>query len=256
MSAEHTAGAQGAEGRPQALDAPLSPDRSWNAGVPGTRMPAMVQAAKTGDGGGGWRRFSGLLVVFALAVIGIGFGSQWWKSGELRESKRRIQAAIDAAPTTTEGRLAAWTQLASPQVHSCLLQMRLSSESPWLVTHAVRHDGASEVEFYGIDLTDMPTVLVARDGLVARVRLPEPGPVGRAPLSGDMARYVPVYAPGMRVSDPVERLRGLTLRALGGLPQGLVDDIPEASFELLVGPGTTWDEVRPAAAPAREPDSR
>lgn len=197
----------------------------------------------------GARGYAGPIVVGVLVLLGIGFGSQWWKADELRQGKRAIEEAIDAAPTTAEGKLAVWSRFADPQVHACLLQMRLSPEMPWLVTHAVRPAGATTgpVELHGVDLTDLPVRLVERDGMLVRLRLPGPGPLGSGVLSGEMARYVPVYAEGMRVADPAQRMRELVERALGELPAGLAKDIEGARFEVEVVPGATWAEVLPAA---------
>lgn len=191
----------------------------------------------------------GLLAVLALVVVGIAFGSQFWKADELLETRRRIEEAIASAPTDREGQLEVWVTYANPQIHNCLLQMRLTPERPWLVTHAVRRPGEDEVEFHGIDLTWIPKRLAVRDGLVARVRLPLPTAVGRGPLTGEMARYVQVFGEGMRVPDPAERLRFLVLRAFGELPAGLGRDLSFASFEVEVGTETSWEElghVRPA----------
>jgi hypothetical protein len=191
-------------------------------------------------------------VVGVLVLLGIAFGSQWWKVPDLRQGKRAIEEAIDAAPTTAEGKLTVWAEFADPQVHACLQQMRLSPELPWLVTHAVRPEGATSgpVEMHGVDLRDLAYRLVEREGMLVRLRLPEPVPLGTAELSGEMARYVPVYAAGMRVPDPAVRLSELVLRALGELPAGLAKDIEGARFEVVVGPGRTWAEVLPADAEA------
>jgi hypothetical protein len=199
----------------------------------------------------------GLIAVFALVVVGIGFGSQFWKADELRETQRQIKEAIAAAPTSEEGRFEVWVRYANPQIHNCLQQMRLSQDRPWLVTHAVRIAGESEVQFYGIDLEWIPLELAVRDGLVARVRLPAPVAVGRGPLTGEMERYVQVFAEGMRVPDPAVRLRGLVLRAFGELPAGLEKDLPFATLELEVGTEASWEElghVRPPIVEANAID--
>lgn len=198
-------------------------------------------------------KMRGLLVVLALVVLGIGVGSQWWKTDALRETRRRIQAARDAAPTDEEGRLEVWVTYANPQIHSCLQQMRLAPDMPWLVTHAVRAAGEEDVELHGIDLSWIPTNLARRDGLVVRVPLPAPTAVGRGRLTGDMARYVQVFGDGMRVPDPAERLRFLVQRALGELPAGLQRDLEFAGFELEVRPETSWEALgfeRPEGAGA------
>ena len=206
---------------------------------------AVSDANKTGT----FQSVRGLVVVLALVVVGIGFGSQWWKADELRETQRQIQEAIASAPTTKEGKLEVWVTYANPQIHSCLMQMRLAPDLPWLVTHAVRTPGEDDVEFHGLDLTWIPKKLAVRDGLVARVRLPQATAVGRGPLTGDMARYVQVFGEGMRVPDPNERLQFLVMRAFGELPAGLQRDLEFATFELEIGDETSWEElghVRPA----------
>jgi len=186
----------------------------------------------------------GLLVVLVVLLVGV--GSRFLMSGGLG----RTQGPDAAAPTTDAGKLDAWLKDANPRIHGSLQELRLAPELPWLVTHAVRAAGASEVEFHGLDLEWIPRELAVRDGLVARVRLPAPRVVGHGLLSGELAGRVQVFGEGMRVPDPVERLRSQVSRSLGELSVELERELPFARFELVLGTEASWEELghaRPAA---------
>jgi len=209
-----------------------------------------------------WRA-SGLIALAAIVVAGlVAPGYFHWKAPEIRARRLSTEAEVAGAPTSPAGRIAAWTRFGGdPQIHNRLQAMRFSAEQPWLVTHALRTPdgdaGRGEVEFHGIDLGDMPRELVVVQGFEVRLVLPEPRVLGRGPLRGDHAGFVPVYEPGAAVPDPRARAREILLWALEDLGRALERDVPGARFTIEIGPHASWSAVREsraetgARAPAR-----
>ena len=66
------------------------------------------------------------------------------------------------------------------------------------------------------------------------VELPTPRLLGHASLGDDQFNYIPLYAEGVAVPDPVARLRDLALYLLAGIPDALGKDIEGASLEIRI----------------------
>lgn len=194
-------------------------------------------------------RVNGLVALLVLVVLGVGVtaGYLQWKAPELNRivagRKGEVKAAEKRSP---EERLAKWIEMGNPLIHNRLLWMRFSAEQPWLVTHAVGVASAGDLSIYGIDLTDMPRSLVAIDGLGARLELPRPRLLGRGPLAGGNAAFVPVFAEASAAPDPSRRGRELVEWALEGLSNALGRDIPGAELSIEVGPAASWGEIAAA----------
>ena len=204
-----------------------------------------------------WRA-SGLIALAGIVVAGlVAPGYYHWKAPEIRARRLSTEAAVAGAPTSPAGRIADWTRFGGdPQIHNRLQAMRFSAEQPWLVTHAIgapSDAGRDEVEFHGIDLGDMPRELIAVDGLEVRLALPEPRALGRGPLRGDHAGFVPVYAAGAAVPDPRARAREILAWALEDLGRALERDVPGARFTIEIGPHASWSAIRASRAEADGP---
>ncbi len=192
-------------------------------------------------------RVNGLVVLAVLVIAGVGVtaGYLQWKAPDLSAIVASRRGAIAAAPTSPEGRLHAWLDYGNAFMHSRLSQMRLSSEQPWLVTHAV--DNAGQLDIFGIDLTHMPRDLGDIEGLSVRVRVPVPTRLGSGQLTGEHAPFVPVYARGAEVPDSVARTKELVAWALAGVGDALERDIVGAHLTVEVDPKVSW--LAPLEAP-------
>jgi hypothetical protein len=195
-------------------------------------------------------RANGLLVLSAIVAVGlsVSVGYFFWSlTSKASEARRIIDARkreIAEAPKTTEGRVAHWLEFGGPQIHQGLLNLRFSSERPWLVTHAIRVEGGEPgaVEIYGIDLTNLPLSVARVEGTTVRIELPLPRRLGTGPLTGDNAAAVPIFPREDLAPDPVERAKFLVRFALGGLPEALERDIPGAKLAIDIGPGSSFGE--------------
>lgn len=190
---------------------------------------------RTGAEISGARRVAGLPVLAGIVVLGLLSGAayyQWQRPRVLAQMER----AKSEAPTTPRERLELWHRYGAAQIHHRLTQFaRFSPEMPWLVTHAIAGTGAEPPEIWGIDCEALPQELSHLEDMTVIVELPAPRPLGRAPLSGDFASRVPLYAPGQPIPDPAERLRDLALFLLEGMPRALARDIEGATIEIRVG---------------------
>jgi hypothetical protein len=189
-------------------------------------------------------RVNGIVVLVAMVVAGMGIGAVWyhWKAPALIAERR---AQLAAAPKEGEPRLAQWLELALPDIHQRLLDLRISARQPWLVTHVVlseREEGEPEV--WGLDFSHLPTTVIAREGMVVRITLPEVRALARATLAGDKARYVKSYCPGDPIPAPDRQAETMIEYVLrhpgdgGGLIGAMERDIPGSSLRVSVGGAT------------------
>jgi len=177
------------------------------------------------------------LVLLGVGVSGGLFHWLWRTRVQGIVSDRRRE--IEAAPRTPEGRLSRWLEFGNAQIHHRLTLLRFSPERPWLVTGAVGSDPA-DLEIHGIDLAQLPRDLGRIEGLSVRLRLPEPGLLGRGALTGANAGRVPVVAAAAAAPDREARALELVRFALGDLTRALERDIPGARLVIEVGPGAGW----------------
>lgn len=182
----------------------------------------------------GYVRVNGLAVLAGIVLLGVGSGAGYYAYKQPRVAAE-FQAELDAAPTTAEGRVRMWHEFGAPQIHHRITKVaRLSAEHPWLVVHALDPGDGGPPEAWGLDLEALPRPLSRVEGLTIVVELPAPRRLGRAPLAGDKARFVPVYGPGDAIPDPREPLRARALAALERLPQALAKDIEGARLEMRI----------------------
>jgi hypothetical protein len=183
----------------------------------------------------GLARANGLGVLVAIVVVGLltGAGFYRWQRGRMDAS---LAVELAAAPTTPEERAALWLRLSGPQIHHRLAVVgRFTPELPWLVTHAVAEPEGGAPVLWGIDCATLPTDLAHLEGMRVVVELPRPRALGRAPLEGERAQRVPIYAAEAR-PDPTQRLSELALFLLEGIPKALERDVLGASLEIRVAP--------------------
>ena len=183
----------------------------------------------------GYFRVSGTLVMVGLVVIGFSVGalSYSWKEPQVRA---RVQAELDAAPTTAEGRLGHWMEHGAPQVHHHLSDFaRISAERPWIVTHTVAAKDGGAPAVYGIDVKDLPRDLLRSEGLTVVLTLAAPTQLGRADLGGDSAAHIPHFAQDLGPEEAAARLEKIVRFLLRELIAALESDIEGASFEVRIG---------------------
>lgn len=188
-------------------------------------------------------RMNGLVLLVLLVAAGMGMGSviyHWKAPGIVAEMK----AARASVPDAGEPRLQKWLEFGQGLIHNRLIQLRLSSSRPWLVTHVVEvSDDPAENEVWGVDLTDLAPEATGAEGMTVVVSLPPARLLGHGPISGDRGRNVPRYRPGDEVADPDERAATMVEWALQRLSAALEKDIEGASLEARVGaPG--WETDR------------
>lgn len=186
-------------------------------------------------GTSGLARVSGLGVLAAIVVVGLltGAGFYRWQRGKM-DAKLAVEMA--AAPTTPEESAALWLRLMGPQIHHRLAVVgRFTPELPWLVTHALADPDGGVPVLWGIECATLSRDLAHLEGMRVVVELPRPRPLGPAPLEGERAQRVPIYAPEAR-PDPTQRLSELALFLLEGIPKALERDVPGASLEIRVAP--------------------
>jgi hypothetical protein len=197
-------------------------------------------------------RASGLATLLVLVVLGVGVtaGYMQWKAPEVHAIVESRKKEVAAAPSTVEGRLVYWLKYADALIHNRLQEMRFSAEKPWLVAFARSIEGAREVEFYGIDLAELPRNLGRIEATSVYVRLPRAQDLGRGELTGDKAAFIPLVAAERDPPDANERARALAEWALEPLARNLERDIPGAHLLVAIGPETSWREI--AESRARE----
>lgn len=179
-------------------------------------------------------RVNGLVLLVGIVVLGLGSGAAYFHYKQPKLAAE-LQAQIDAAPKTPRGQLERWLLIGGPQIHHRLSRFALFDppEKPWLITHAV-DDGDGPSELWGIDCSELPRELAHLEDLAVVIELPAPRLLGRGELADDHFEYIPVYADGEAVPDPSERLRGLALYLLAGIPAALGKDIEGATLEIRV----------------------
>ncbi len=184
------------------------------------------------------RRASGLLVLGSIVLLGLGSGAAYFQYKAPR-LKAEFDAEIAALPTSPAGRLEAWHVFGAAQIHHRLSTFaRFSSDLPWLVTHALDRRDGGEPELFGIDCSTLPLTLSHLEGMQVIVELPEPRSLGRVPLRGDQASFVPIYEAGQEVPDPDRRLRFLAIYFLDKLPEALAKEVEGASLEIRIVPAS------------------
>jgi hypothetical protein len=182
------------------------------------------------------RGIPGLLVLVGIVGIGLGSGAVYFHYKEPR-LKAELQAQLDAAPKTPEGRLAAWHVFGAPQIHRRITVVgRFSEKQPWLVTHAI-DDGTDNLELWGVDCTLLPQPLSRIEGMNVVVSLPAPVALGTFSKEDGFAKHISAFAPGHVDLDVTARLQQLALYFLEGIPGALEKDIEGATLEIRVGEG-------------------
>ena len=180
-------------------------------------------------------RINGIVLVVLLVGGGMGMGSvvYHWKAPGIVAEMKKARASV---PAEGEARLAVWLEFGRGLIHNRLIQLRLSAERPWLVTHVVEvSEDRAEDEVWGVDLTDLSPDVTEADGMTVVVTLPAARLMGRGPISGDKARNVARYRPGAAMPDPNERAAFVVEWALERLTGALEKDIEGASLEVAVG---------------------
>lgn len=196
----------------------------------------------------------GLLILFAIVAVGMGIPAfTIWQKELAVQNRDRIRAE---APTTGEGRVQLYMQLAAPGVFEALTKSRFSAERPWIVTHMVAPAAEGEApEIHGVDITELPRSCVYQDGLQVVIQMPAPTLLARDVLVGDNALGVPVFPAGEAPS--AEDLLDSRLRfALKRMMQSLPEDIEGASYTFRFSGWPAAEEgvdeaaEAPAGAPA------
>ncbi len=179
-------------------------------------------------------RASGLLVLCAIVVIGMGSGAAvyQYKSPKLAAE---LRAELDAAPQTPEGRLEAWHLIGGPQIHHRLSKFaRFTPELPWLVTHAIEAADGGKPELWGIDCDELPMQLSEIEDMTVVIDLPPSRALGRHELHGDMVEHVPLMSETGSF-DGDKRLADIAIYLLEGMPRALEKDIEGARIRVRVG---------------------
>ena len=179
-------------------------------------------------------RVPGALVLAGIVLLGLASGAAYlhYKAPKLAAE---LEERIAAVPKTPEGRLEQWLLMGAPQIHHRLSKFgRFATAYPWLVTHAIDDGDGVAPELWGIDCEALPQELAHLEGLTVVVELPAPRSLGRAPLAGSMADFIPLYERGSAIPDPIDRLHELALYLLGRVPAALANDIPGASLQIRI----------------------
>ncbi len=146
-----------------------------------------------------------------------------------------LQAQIDSAPRTPEGRTEKWLIFGHPQIDKCIRLLRMSEQQEWIVSHVVAHEGALP-EVFGLDIEKIEEDYLVRRGTRIEIWLPEPGLLGRAKLIGRNADRVPVFEEDQRKPDVEARLRDMLEWRMRDVFEHLRADIPEVEIEFMFGP--------------------
>ncbi len=185
------------------------------------------------------RRMRGLPLLALIVLAGLVPTSiyfHWKVPGVIEEFRRLVESERQRTP---EERLALWFQMNAPQVHNRLRQLRLGADQPWLVAYGVGPVRKGEpVEVVGIDFSDFAFDAVQLDGMVVRVLLEAPEPLGRHTLRGSQAINVPIYPDAAAAPEPRARIAAIVdyaMRHPDDFLEALVEDNPGASFRLVIG---------------------
>jgi hypothetical protein len=180
-------------------------------------------------------RVSGILILVILIVAGMGAGSvvyQLKAPGIVRD----MNAARGSVPSDPEERVVKWLEFGRGLAHKRLVQLRLSSARPWLVTHVIEvSDDPATHEIWGLDLTDLPVEVTQAEGMRVVVSLPGPKLLGHGAISGDKSLHVPRHRPGETVAEPGARAEWMAEWALERLTEALEKDIEGATLEVRAG---------------------
>lgn len=182
---------------------------------------------------------NGILVLIVLVAVGMGVTSVLFnlRAPQLAERMRQTRAQM---PSSGEGRLDLWLVYGQPYFHARLIQLRYSTQRPWLVTHTVGGPrDAGPVDVWGVDLTNLTPEATGRDGMCVTLTLPAPVLLAHEWFGrdgNDMANNVPHYERTELAPDPRERARGIVSWALERLIRPLERDIPGARFEVRFQP--------------------
>jgi len=184
-------------------------------------------------------RVNGIVLLTVLVIAGMGITGVYYhiKAPKLLAQMRRMQSEM---PASAEGRLGYWIVFGKALVDQRLVQLRLSPREPWLISYAVTGaEGDAEQEIWGVDISGHSVDWTTQEGLDVVVTLPEAKMLGHGPITGDMARNVPHYAPGAERPDANERARQIVEWALERLATPLARDIEGARLVVRVGSSST-----------------
>lgn len=175
-------------------------------------------------------RINGL--VFVILLVAVGFGATAvlyrWRASQLGDDFRRTR---DEMPADPSARLELWTEYGRVLIDQRVVQLRYSSDRPWLLTHTVaRERNSAEQEIWGVDLSGISTASTHREGLEVIYSLPRPRVLGHGAIGGDKAMHVPHVTPDGEPIDAEERARSMIAWALQKLTSQLAKDIPGATF--------------------------
>jgi len=193
-------------------------------------MPASARNAAPGA-----LRLNGIVLLGVLVAFGLGATSVLyrWRASHLIDN---AAAARGSLPRTPEGRLDRWLDYGRVFVDQRIVQLRFSSDRPWIVTHTVGDvRGSVEQEIWGVDLSSFSTEATRREGLNAVISLPAARLLAHGAIAGDNALNVPHYAPADAIPDPNERARAIVEWAVERLAHGLERDIEGATLAVQVG---------------------
>ena len=155
----------------------------------------------------------------------------------------KLQAQLDSAPKTPEGRVEKWLIFGHPQIDTCIELLRMSEQQPWIVSHVIRQpEGPPRV--FGLDLAKLEDPYLVRVGTRIEIWLPEPGELGRTFLVGRNASEVPVYEEGQEYPELQARIRDMIEWRLHTVVERLKSDIPEVEVTLEFGPVPAEGEAR------------
>ena len=146
-----------------------------------------------------------------------------------------LQAQIESAPKTPEGRVEKWLIFGHPQIDKCVRLLRMSEDQDWIVSHLVAQaDGPPAI--YGLDIAKIEEDYLVRVGTRIEIWLPKPGLLGRAELIGRNADRVPIFKESDRKPDIEDRLRDMLEWRMRDVFEHLEADIPEVEIAFLFGP--------------------
>ncbi|HIG86685.1 MAG TPA: hypothetical protein EYQ25_06565 [Planctomycetes bacterium] len=178
-----------------------------------------------------------ILVLIGIVAMGMAVPAFFrWQVSLAEDNRDQIRRE---SPTTAEGRLQLYLELASPGIHQAISMSRFSAERPWIVTHVVRSaDPKQPPAIYGVDIEDLPRNFVRQEGLDVVISMPAPSLMARDVLVGDNAMGVQVFPAGSNPEgvDILERrLRFALNRMIDSLPK----DISAARYRFEF---TGWPE--------------
>ena len=178
-------------------------------------------------------RPNGLLVLLIL----VGIGSSLIVLYRYMEPRLAadLQAKIESAPRTPEGRVEKWLIFGHPQIDTCIRLLRMSEEQDWIVSHLVAEENGPP-QIYGLDIQRIEEDYLVRKGTRIEIWLPEPTLLGRAELIGRNASRVPIFKADDKQPVAEERLRDMLDWRMRDVLKHLKSDIPEVEIEFMFGP--------------------